>query len=94
MKVTNPTNSDLKIQYKGIFYEVKANDSVDGVPEAAAYHWQKNIHNFIRLSEDGHVDEEQKEVEEPVEEPVEEVEESVEAEEEKPKAKKPSKKSK
>ena len=50
MKVINPTDSAIEIQYKGVIYSVEGNDSVE-VPEEAAVHWKTNLHNFLILEE-------------------------------------------
>lgn len=51
MKVINPTDKDLQIQYKGDVYSVKANDSVN-VPSDVAEYWKSMIHNFLQVEEE------------------------------------------
>ena len=51
MKIKNPTNNALKVQIKGISYEVGANDSISNVQKEHAEYW-KTLHAFIEVSED------------------------------------------
>lgn len=78
MKITNPTNNEISIQFKGIVYTIPARGSISQVTEDVATYWKTMIHEFIQVSEDEVVIpvEEKKEVKKEVE--VEEVEEIVE----------------
>ena len=51
MIVKNPTDSDVKIQIDGIFYEVGANDELGGVKPDHAAHW-KGVHQFLSVQEE------------------------------------------
>lgn len=50
--IKNSLNLDCEINYKGIIYTVKALSSLSGLSEEVAFHWVKNIHQFLVLSED------------------------------------------
>lgn len=52
MKITNPTDKTIKVQVKGISYEVSANDSISNVPKEHAIYWKEQLHNFIEVSEE------------------------------------------
>lgn len=85
IKVTNPTESPIEIQYRGVVYHLDAGESKAILDEAAIY-WRTNIHNFVTL-EDVNTDapvttETTVEEEAPIEAPVEEdVPEETEVEE-------------
>lgn len=50
MKVYNPTNNTLTIQYKGIQYSVGPMSSIYNVPTNVAEHWKTSVHGFIEIS--------------------------------------------
>lgn len=52
MKIKNPTDSDIEIQFKGIKYSVPANGELNSVPEEVAKFWKTSIHEFIVISKD------------------------------------------
>lgn len=52
MKITNPTNEAIAIQYRGADYRVDAMSTIQDVPEEAAIYWRDMIHNFIIVSSD------------------------------------------
>jgi len=94
MIVKNPTKEDITVQLKGVKYTVKAQDSLEGVPEEQAVYWKRQLHNFITLSAEKKVQEVKEEKEEIKEEVKEEVKEGeVEEEKEEVKEEKSEKKS-
>lgn len=48
MKVINPTDNKISMQYKGTIYEI-APGSAAVLPDEVATHWQTNVHQFVRL---------------------------------------------
>lgn len=53
MKVTNPTDNDIKVIIEGEEYEVAAGKTLRGVPEKHAKYWVERLHSFLELgSED------------------------------------------
>lgn len=49
MKITNPTDNKIEIQFRGIKYSVDAKDSIDVSKDVATF-W-KGIHGFLEVSE-------------------------------------------
>lgn len=72
-KITNPTNEEISIQYKGVVYTIPALGSIKILDEAAVY-WKTMIHSFVQVEEESEV-EPAKEVPKEVEEVKEEVRE-------------------
>ena len=52
MKITNPTNKEISVQYKGIVYTIPASGSISGIKDDVANYWKTMIHEFIQVSED------------------------------------------
>lgn len=52
MIVTNPTDKNLEVTYKGSTYSVEANGTKSGVPEDAAMFWKNSIHQFITVRDE------------------------------------------
>ena len=50
--IKNSTNFDCEINYNGVVYKVNALSSLSGLSKDVAFHWVKNIHQFLVLSED------------------------------------------
>lgn len=50
MKVINPTDSKIEIQFRGVGYSIEANGEAE-ILDAAALYWKSMIHNFIILEE-------------------------------------------
>ncbi len=50
MKITNPTENDITIQYEGVHYTCPAKGSIS-IPEDVATYWKKQLHNFMILGE-------------------------------------------
>lgn len=48
MKVINPTDNKISMQYKGTIYEI-APGSAAVLPDEVATHWQTNVHQFVIL---------------------------------------------
>lgn len=46
MKIINPTDKKLEMQFEGTTYSVEAEDSTE-VSNKVATHWKKNVHSFI-----------------------------------------------
>ena len=75
MKITNPTDKAISMQYLGTVYSIDANDSLPNVSDAVGLHWKEKVHHFVVLETDAvEVKEEVEEVEEVKEEKVEKVE--------------------
>ena len=49
MKVFNPSDKDISIQFRGVAYTVEAG-STESVLDDAALYWKSMIHNFIEIS--------------------------------------------
>ena len=67
MKITNPTDSTLEIQFKGVKFSVEAKDSIE-VPKEVADFWF-GIHGFLIVEDSNEpkkVKEEVKEIDVPV----------------------------
>lgn len=75
MIVKNPTDSDVKIQIDGIFYEVGANDELEGVKPEHAARW-KGIHQFLSMQEEDMGTTSKEALQETTEEDIEEVTET------------------
>lgn len=52
MIITNPTKNDISVVIKGIKYTIKAEDSLERVPEDHARYWQESLHKFLQLKKD------------------------------------------
>ncbi len=51
MKIINPTENKLEMQFEGTTYTVEADDSTE-VSEKVATHWKENVHSFIVVETD------------------------------------------
>lgn len=51
-KITNPTDNEISIQFKGVVYTIPARGSISRVMEEVATYWKTMIHEFIQVSED------------------------------------------
>lgn len=52
VKVTNPTDSDIYCQYKGVMAEIPARSSIELDADFATY-WHDSVHGFIQVGEIG-----------------------------------------
>ena len=52
MKITNPTNSEISIQFKGVVYTIPARGSISQVSDDVATYWKTMIHEFIIVEAD------------------------------------------
>lgn len=52
MKIINPTDNEISIQFKGVVYTIPARGSISQVKEEVATYWKTMIHEFIQVSED------------------------------------------
>ncbi len=50
MIITNPTENDITIQYKGTEYSVSGKGSVE-LPKEVALYWKNQLHSFLTISE-------------------------------------------
>ena len=71
--ITNPTDSDIKILFEGISYEVKGKESIE-VSDKVAKFWGK-LHGFLEISD---IEDIKKEIETLLEESSEVLDEVVE----------------
>ncbi len=55
MKVINPTDKAITINYKQDEYTVPANGSVSGVTKEAATYWKERLHNFLTVEAEDEV---------------------------------------
>ena len=58
MKIINPTDNEISIQFKGIVYTIPARGSISQVKEEVATYWKTMIHEFILVSEDDIIEKE------------------------------------
>lgn len=52
MQITNPLNTKIAVQIKGVVYEIEGGDTIYNIPEDIARDWQEKTHQFIILRKD------------------------------------------
>lgn len=51
-KITNPTENEISIQFKGVVYTIPAFGSISKVAKEVATYWKTMIHEFVQVEED------------------------------------------